>query len=79
MSALVLVAPALTLDSGGFFRQLDVGQLLRFAWTRVLLGTDGATGGWGAGRGPRQRALAASMGADDGGKGGPVRASGSAA
>lgn len=40
VSGLILVSPALTVDSKGFLARADLGQLLRFAATRVLLSTD---------------------------------------
>ncbi|KXZ49666.1 hypothetical protein GPECTOR_20g523 [Gonium pectorale] len=41
VSGLVLVAPAIATDSRGFLARADLGQLLRFAWTRSLLSADG--------------------------------------
>ncbi|GIL93451.1 hypothetical protein Vretifemale_20850 [Volvox reticuliferus] len=38
---LVLIAPAISTDPRGFLARADLGQLLRFAWTRSLLSVDG--------------------------------------
>ncbi|PNH10844.1 putative hydrolase YugF [Tetrabaena socialis] len=38
---LVLISPAVTTSSRGFLARSDLGQLLRFAWTRALLSSDG--------------------------------------
>lgn len=40
VSALVLVSPAVAVDAKGFLARADLGQLLRFAYTRLLLNTD---------------------------------------
>ena len=37
----MLVAPAVSTDTKGFLGRADLGQLVRFAWTRALLATDG--------------------------------------
>ncbi|KAG2438239.1 hypothetical protein HYH02_010940 [Chlamydomonas schloesseri] len=43
VSGLVLIAPAISVDPKGFLARADLGQLLRFAWTRALIAGD-ATG-----------------------------------
>lgn len=41
VAALVLIAPAISTEPSGFLARADLGQLLRFAWTRALIATDG--------------------------------------
>ncbi len=41
VAGLVLVAPAVAVDSKGFLSTLDFGMIARFAWTRMLLSFDG--------------------------------------
>ncbi|MEW5298829.1 MAG: hypothetical protein WDW36_001908 [Sanguina aurantia] len=41
VSGLVLVAPAISVESRGFLARADFGQLLRFGLTRAIIGSDG--------------------------------------
>ncbi|KAG2487620.1 hypothetical protein HYH03_013759 [Edaphochlamys debaryana] len=41
VAGLVLVCPAVSTEERGFLARADLGQLLRFAWVRALLGADG--------------------------------------